>query len=129
MARHFPSEFYKAGSPEAETIKALPAQTESEGYAIKVAETHGIIDIGKEGPADRPMEDIIYRLTQPAQCYAIQDGYLAAASGHSVCLIDMARGWDIVNLDYCYRTVKDLRFDDNGRICAVTEAGDVYYVR
>ena len=119
----FPSGFFRNGSAEVEAVKAIPPQNESEGELYRPSEDSAIFCVSF---TDIDEAGLTLHLTSVPEHYAVKDGRLAISCGSRVFLLDTERGWDTVELNYCYRKISDIRIDGQGRICAVTEAGDVY---
>lgn len=122
----YPSAFYPAGSQEAEETAAMSLQHDSPGYDIRLSENTGIVEVEKEAPEGIAAETVSFIINAAPQAYAVQDGYLAAASYQQVWLHDLARGTGALELKGCRRDIRDVFFDEEGQIRAVTEAGDVY---
>ncbi len=122
----FPAGFYPAGTAEAQRIQSLPAQTAAEGYTIECSGTLGQIIVHQDAPENTAEETVNLMTSSPVTAYACQNGYLAAACGRDAYLYDLNHGLDLIPLRCCYRDIRDIRFDETGNICAITEAGDVY---
>lgn len=126
LSREYPAGFFQAGSAEAQEASALPAQDSLEGYEIELSETLGNVTVVSDPYDDNLRRTRVFHTASAPDAYALDDGYLAVASAQQVYLIDLARGYRAVELRYSYRDIAALRFDADGRICAVTTAGDVY---
>ncbi len=123
----FPCEFYQAGSKEAEAVTMTEEQMYTEKYEPVTSGTSGNVKILKEsGIEGVPNEATAFTVACPPESMAMHERFLALAAGQKVYVIDMASGRDAVQLSGSYRHIEKVRFDDKGRICAVTDAGDVY---
>ena len=122
----FPSDFFPAGTPEAQAVTALEEQQETSGYRIETPELLGQITIHKDTPEGTAEETVTLMIASPVHTWAYRDGYLAAACGRQIYLYDVEHALDAVPLKGCYRPVQSVRFDEKGRICAATTAGDVF---
>ena len=121
----FPSDFRPSGSQEAGMISE--PEYDSEEYDIEVNDHNGTVQIGKkQTDEDIPQETVSVRLAAKAEHMAVSSQYLAVSAGSKAYVIDMANGRDAVELSGCYRHISDILFDSDGRILAVTDAGDVY---
>lgn len=121
----FPSDFFPAGSEQANMISE--PEYYSEKYDIEVNDHNGTVQIGKkQTDEDIPQETVSVRLAAKAEHLAIYNHYLAVSAASKAYIIDMENGRDAVELSGCYRHISDIQFDSDGRILAVTDAGDVY---
>ena len=122
---NFPCGFYRASSAGAQKIASMALQHESE-YTITLSETNGTVLVEKPAPEGIPAESVSLRLEGKPQCYAVNDGYLAVAAYSNVYVYDLENGRDCVALTGSFGSISDLFFDEEGRIEAVTDFGDVY---
>ena len=126
LDREYPVAFYPADSNEARTIAATQKQSIADGYGLAFDESQGavVVDYSAEELDYRP--NISLQLDCAPSAYAYADGYLALAAAQRAYVFDLEHGYKPVELRYCFRDIADIRFDENGRICAITGAGDVY---
>ena len=126
LSHSFPCGFYKAGSDEADAVKAIPAQDSIDGYEVELSETLGNVTVVSNPADEDKRRERVYHLASAPDAYALEPGYLAVASAQQVYVVDIVNGHSPVELHYCYRDIAELRFDAEGCICATTGAGDVY---
>ncbi len=121
----FPSDFWPAGSENANTIGEV--EYYSEDYEIELNDHNGTVQIQKkQTDPNIPPETVSVRIAARAEGLAIYNQYLAVSAGSKAYVIDMANGRDAVELFGCCRHISDIQFAPDGRILAVTDAGDVY---
>ena len=126
LSREYPADFYQAGSEQATAIAALPAQDARDGYTVELSDSLGNVTVTSNPDDENLLRTRTFHTSSAPGAYALADGYLAVASAQQCYVIDLARGFRTVELRYCYRDIEAVRFDDLGRICAITTAGDVY---
>ncbi len=121
----FPSAFLKASSMEAQLIASSDPQQDAGAYQVLVSEDTGSVEVVQ--PKDRFYEtSTAFLCGGTVDTWAVQGDYLCVAHGQDVFLFDMPHARDAILLEGCCRNVRDLRFDGQGRICALTESGDVF---
>ena len=89
--------------------------------------TTGYVEIQKEQVSELiPNETIAFTVASKAESFAINDRWLAVSAGQKVYICDMESGHDAVELSGTSRHIQKVCFDQDGHICAVSDAGDVW---
>ena len=126
LNRAYPVAFHPAETEQAQAIAALPEQRIADGYGLEFDEVRGVVVVDFAAVQDDYRPAISLQLACAPDAYAYSDGYLALAAAQRVYVFDMERGYAPVELRYCFRDIAAMRIDSEGRICAITNAGDVY---
>ena len=121
----FPSAFLNAASMDAQLLASSAPQQDAGDYQVLISEDTGSVEVVQ--PKDREYEtSTAFLCGGHPDTWAVQGDYLCVSHGQDVFLFDMPRARDAILLEGCCRNVRDLRFDGQGRICAITESGDVF---
>ena len=126
LGRAYPVAFHPAGTEQAQAIAASPEQPIADGYGLEFDALRGVAVVDFAAGQDEYRPSISLQLAHAPSAFAYSDGYLALAAAQRVYVFDLKRGYAPVELRYCFRDIEAMRIDSEGRICAITGAGDVY---
>lgn len=125
LSREFPAEVLAADTDEAKNISSIPEQKSAGGYTVELSDTSGVARVYTEVKEDGSRRMLALSVSDKPQDWAAQDGYLALAAGKNAYVHDLQHGNAAVQLYGCDGEIEKVCFDEEGRICAVTDSGKV----
>ena len=125
LSREFPAEVLAADTDEAKNISSIPEQKSADGYTVELSDTSGVARVYTEVKEDGSRRMLALSVSDKPQDWAAQDGYLALAAGKNAYVHDLQHGNAVIMLYGCDGEIEKICFDEEGRICAVTDSGKV----